>query len=65
MLLEKKINIKNPVLDYIKYKQLMRYDHVQRMNEERLSRKILEWSPPEDEERENLEIRGCWRLQQE
>ena len=42
MLLEK-INIKNCILDYIRYKQLNWYGHVQRMNEERQPRKILEW----------------------
>ena len=34
------MNIKNSVLDYI------RYGHVQRMEEGRLARKILEWCPP-------------------
>ena len=34
--------IKNSVLDYIRYKQLNWYDHVQGMDEERLPRKILE-----------------------
>ena len=38
--------IKNSVLDYIRYKQLNRYDHMQRMDEERLPRRILEWCPP-------------------
>ena len=46
MLLEKKMNITNSVLDYIRYKQLNRYGHVQRMDEERLPRKMLEWCPP-------------------
>ena len=45
MLLEKKINIKNSVLDYIGYKQLNWYGHVERMDEERLPRKIFEWCP--------------------
>ena len=48
------MNIKNSVLDYIRYKQLNWYGHVQGMNEERLPRKILEV-----EEIEDLEIRGC------
>ena len=39
MLLEKKINTKSSVLDNIKHKQLNWYDHVQRMNEERLPRR--------------------------
>ena len=45
MLLEKKMNIKNSVLDYIRYRQLNWYGHVQRKNEERLPRKMLEWCP--------------------
>ena len=32
MLLEKKMNVKNPCLDYIRYQQLNWYGHVQRMN---------------------------------
>ena len=45
MLLEKKIIIKNSVLHYIRYKQLNWYGHVQRMDEERVSRKHLDWWP--------------------
>ena len=40
------MNIKNYVLDYIRYKQLNWYAHVQRMDEERLLRKILELCTP-------------------
>ena len=50
------MNIKNSVLDYIRYKQLEWYDHVQRMNEERLPRTILDWFPPGKAEKEDLEI---------
>ena len=39
MLLEK-MYIKNYILDYIRYKQLNWYGHVQRMNEERLPRNL-------------------------
>ena len=46
MLLEKKMNIINYVLDYIRYKQFNWYDHVQRMDEERLPRRNLEWCQP-------------------
>ena len=46
MLLEKKMYIKNSVSNYIRYKQLNWYGHVQRMDQERLPRRILEWSPP-------------------
>ena len=41
-----KMNIKNLVLDYIKYKQSSWFGHVQRMDEERLPRRVLEWYPP-------------------
>ena len=40
------MDIKNSVLDYLRYKQLNWYGHVRRINEERLSRKMLEWCPP-------------------
>ena len=40
------MNIKNSVLDYIRYKQLKWYGRVQRMSEDRLPRKILELCPP-------------------
>ena len=44
--IREKINIKNSVLDYISYKQLNWYGHVQRMDQERLPRRILESCPP-------------------
>ena len=44
--IREKIDIKNSVLDYIRYKQLNWYDHVHRMDQERLPRRILEWCPP-------------------
>jgi len=47
--IREKQNMKNSVLDYVRYKQLNWYDHEQRMD-------------LEDEEREDLEIRGCRRL---
>ena len=40
-IIREKMNIKNSVLDYIRYW----YGHVQRMDEERLPRRILEWYP--------------------
>ena len=40
------MTIKNFVLFYIRYKQLSWYGHVQRMNQERLPRRILECCPP-------------------
>ena len=39
------MHIKNSVLDYIRYKKLNWYDHVQRIDEERLPRRNLEWCP--------------------
>ena len=45
-IIREKININNYVLDYIRYKQLNWYDDVQRMDQERLPRRILEWCPP-------------------
>ena len=40
------MDIKNSVLNYTRYKQLNWYGHVQRIDEERLTRKILKWCPP-------------------
>ena len=40
--IREKMDIKNSVLDYIRYKQLNWYGHVQRMNEKRLPLKIME-----------------------
>ena len=43
--IREKNNIKNLLLDYIRYKQLKWYGHLRRMNEERLPKNILEWYP--------------------
>ena len=43
--IREKMNIKNSVSHYIRYKQLKWYGQVQRMDEERFPRKILEWCP--------------------
>ena len=40
------MNIKNSVLDYIRYKQLYCYGHVQRMEKERINNK--EWIDREE-----------------
>ena len=40
------MDIKSSVLDYIKYKQLNVYGHLQRLDQERLPRSILERCPP-------------------
>ena len=44
--IREKVDIKNSVLGYMRYSQLNWYGHVQRMDEERLPRKILESCPP-------------------
>ena len=65
--IREKMNIKSTVLDYIRCKQLNWYGRVQRINEERLPRK-KNWNGvhlEEEEEKEDLEIRGCRTLQQE
>ena len=41
-----RMNIKHSVIDYIGHRQLNWHGHVQRMDEERLPRKMLEWRPP-------------------
>jgi len=43
--IREKTNIKISVLGYIRYKQLNWYGHVQRMDQKRLPRRILEWCP--------------------
>ena len=63
--IREKMNITNSVLDYIRYKQLNWYGHVQRMDQERLPRRILEWCPPGRRRKEDLGIPGYMRLQQE
>ena len=44
--IREKMNIKNSILDYVRYKQLNWCGHAQRMEEERLPREILKWCPP-------------------
>ena len=39
------MDIKNSVLNYKRFKRLNQYDHVQRMDEQRLPRKNFEWYP--------------------
>ena len=52
------MNIKNLVLDYIRYKQINWYAHVRRMNEESLCKKILKWHLPG--RRRKLRPRNSW-----
>jgi hypothetical protein len=50
------MNIKNALLDNIRYKQLNCYGHVRRMNEEKLPQNILELCPPG----KNGRLRNSW-----
>ena len=45
-IIKQKMNVTRSVLDDIKTKQLKWYGHVQRMEEERLPKKVMKWSPP-------------------
>ena len=63
--IREKMNIKNSVWDYIIYIQLNWYVHVQRLDHERLPRRIQNGAYLEDEEWEDLEICGCRSLQRE
>ena len=40
------MNVTRSLLDDIKTKQLKLYGHVQRMEEGRLPKKVMKWSPP-------------------
>jgi len=46
LLNKKKMNVSRFLLDDIKAKQLQRYGHVQRMEEGRLPKAVMKWSPP-------------------
>ena len=65
MLLERKNNFKDSVLDNLKYKQQNWYGHVNKMDGVRLPRKfwngvrLEEEEEEEEEEKEDLEIFGC------
>ena len=58
------MNIINSVLDYIRYKQLNWYGHVEWMKKGSLE-EFQNAAHLEDEERKDLDIRGCRKLQQE
>ena len=45
-IIKQKINVVRSVLDDIKTKQLQWYGHVQRMEERRLPKEVMKWSPP-------------------
>jgi hypothetical protein len=40
-LIRERMNIKNSILNYMRYKQIYWYGHVQRMDKKRLPRKIV------------------------
>jgi len=40
------MTVARSLLDDIKTKQLQRYGHVQRMEEGRLTKEVMKWSPP-------------------
>jgi len=44
--IKQKMNVVRSLLDDIKNKQLQRYGHVQRMEEGRLPKEVMKWSPP-------------------
>jgi hypothetical protein len=44
-IIKQKMNVKGSLLNDIKTKQLQRYDHVQRMEEGRLPKEIMNWRP--------------------
>ena len=45
-IIKQKMNVTRSLLEDIKTKQLKWYGHVQRMEEGRLPRKVMKWSPP-------------------
>jgi hypothetical protein len=45
-MIKKKMNVTRSILDDINTKQLKWYGHVQRMEEERLPKQVMKWSPP-------------------
>jgi len=46
LLLNKKMSVVRSLLEDIKTKQLQWYGHVQRMEEGRLPKEVMKWSPP-------------------
>ena len=45
-IIKQKMNVTRSLLDDIKTQQLKWYGHVQRMDEGRLLKKVMKWSPP-------------------
>jgi len=45
-IITQKMNVERSLLDDIKTKQLQYYGHVQRMEEGRLPKEVMKWSPP-------------------
>jgi len=56
ILLNKKINVVRSLLDDIKTKQLQWYGHVQKMEEGRLPKEVMKWSPPGTRKRGRLKL---------
>ena len=65
-IITQKMNVTRSLLDDIKTKQLKWYGHVQRMEEGRLPKKVMKWSPPGRKNEEDLKLPGrngledCW-----
>ena len=55
---KQKINVARSLLDDIKTKQLQWYGHVQRMEEGRLPKEVMKWSPGEEEIEVDLNLPG-------
>ena len=45
-IIKQKMNVARSLLDDIESKQLQCYGHVQRMEEGRLPKEVMKWSPP-------------------
>jgi hypothetical protein len=50
------MNVPRSILDSIKTKQLQWYGHVQRMEEGRLLKEVMKWSPPGRRKRSRLKL---------
>ena len=57
-IIKQKMNVTRYLLDDIKTKQLKWYGHVQRMEEGRLPKKVMKWSPPG--KRKRGRPKGTW-----
>jgi hypothetical protein len=55
---------KQDIIDIIEKKRLQWYDHVKRMQEERIPKLIMEWIPEEKEKEDVQEKRGWMAYEQ-